>query len=210
MNKVNRPIHVVGLSTSPRLDGNSDLLLKTVLAAAQEKGAETSHLWIGHGRIGACTECNFCYSTGSCKIPDDFQPTMTTILSADRFVLATPIFFASVSAQAKLLIDRCQTYWARYHMMRQPRPRDPHTHTASLIAVGRTREPKQFRCLQETARSFFECLGYGPAPDLYVGGVVKRGDLASQTSELARARRLGETLVVKEVNHLRRQAKHAI
>lgn len=211
MTRSNHPIRVVGLSTSPRLEGNSDLLLQAVLEGARHQGAETQPIWVGHGRLGPCTACHSCRTTGSCKIPDEFQPTMTQILSADRLVFATPVFFAGVCAQAKLLIDRCQTYWVRHHLLGQAPPRDPRQHAASLVAVGREveEEQEQFQCLQRTARAFFDALGFGPAPDLYVGGLVDRGDVVAHPTALAQARDLGRLLVENTATALRELAQHA-
>lgn len=197
------PLQVLGISTSPRLEGNSDLLLQSVLQGAERNGAIIQHLWVGQARFGLCTECNFCYSTGSCKISDDFQPTMAKILAADRLVFATPVFFAGVCAQAKTLIDRCQAYWVRRYRLDKSPPRTENTHIASLVAVGSDPEPGHFACLQKTARIFFRALGFGPAPDLYVGKVVKRGDIANHTKALSQAQALGQALVFHDPIRLR-------
>lgn len=206
MNPDDSPVHVLGVSTSPRLEGNSDTLLRAVLRGAQEAGAEVEHLWIGNARLGFCTECNFCYTTGTCKIADDFQPTMQRILSADRLILATPVFFAGFCAQAKLLIDRCQAYWVNRHQLGQQPPRDPARHLASLLAVGRDRDPGDFACLQRTKEILCSALGFGRAPDLYVGAVVQRGDLMAHATALSRALALGHSLVRDDPSDLTQAA----
>jgi multimeric flavodoxin WrbA len=172
-------------------------LLQAALAGAREGGADTQHLWIGHVRLGFCTECNFCYTTGTCKIPDDFQPTMKRILAADRLILATPVYFAGFCAQAKMLIDRCQAYWVRHHQLGEATPRDPERHTASLLAVGRDKKPDQFASLQRTQGILCSALGFGRAPDMYVGDVVHRGDVQAHASALTEARQLGRNLATQ-------------
>jgi multimeric flavodoxin WrbA len=202
MNTTDSPMHVLGVSTSPRLEGNSDTLLRAVLQGAQDAGADVQHLWLGNARLGFCTECNFCHTTGSCKIADDFQPTMQRILTADRLVLATPVFFAGFCAQAKLLIDRCQAYWARHHLLGSLPPREPARHVASLLAVGRDEEPGSFACLQQTKRILCSSLGFGRAPDMYVGAVVHRGDIQAHASAQSRAWKLGHNLVTGDPSAL--------
>ena len=206
MNTANSPMHVLGVSTSPRLEGNSDTLLRAVLQGAQSAGADVDHLWLGHARLGFCTECNFCYTTGTCKIADDFQPTMQRILAADRLVLATPVYFAGFCAQAKRLIDRCQAYWVRHHQMGITPPRDPARHSASLLAAGRDNAPGHFASLQKTKEILCAALGFGQAPDLYVGAVVHRGDIVSHTSAQARAEQLGHNLVKSDPSILQEAA----
>ncbi len=203
MNTADSPLHVLGVSTSPRLEGNSDTLLRAVLQEAQRVGAHVDHLWLGHARLGFCTECNFCYTTGTCKITDDFQPIMQRILAADRLILATPIYFAGFCAQAKRLIDRCQTYWVRHHQLGMAPPRDPSRHMASLLAVGRDDPPGHFASLQQTQRILCRALGFGPAPDFYVGAVVNRGDIAGHARAQSCAQELGRNLVKQDPSTLR-------
>lgn len=202
MNTADSPIHVLGVSTSPRLEGNSDTLLRAVLLGAQKAGADVDHLWLGNVRLGFCTECNFCYTTGTCKIADDFQPTLHRILAADRLVLATPVYFAGFCAQAKQLIDRCQAYWVRHHQLGGTPPRDPARHTASLLAVGRDNPPGHFACLQQTQKILCTALGFGRAPDFYVGAVVNRGDIVGHASAQTRAQQLGDDLVKNDPSTL--------
>ena len=108
-----KDMKVIGISTSPRQKSNSDILLRQALAGADSVGAKTEYLRLQGLNISPCTECGDCYSTGECVIRDDFQMVLSKMLEADRLVFATPIFFMSVCAQAKILIDRCQCLWAQ-------------------------------------------------------------------------------------------------
>ena len=113
-------VKVLGISASPRFKGNSDLLLRKALAGAESAGAQTEYIRLCDLNIAPCTECNACYKTGDCKIQDDYQQLMAKMLDADRLIFATPIFFMSVCAQAKILIDRCQCLWARKYVLKKP------------------------------------------------------------------------------------------
>src|SRR3990170_8115852 len=108
---------VLGISASPRLKGNSDLLLRQALAGAESAGAEVEYVRLAELKISPCIECNACYKTGRCVIEDDYQQLMQKVIDADRLIFATPIFFMTVSAQAKLFIDRCQCLWANKYIL---------------------------------------------------------------------------------------------
>lgn len=95
--------------TSPRREGNSDLLLRQALSGAQQAGSAVEYLRLCDYRIAGCRECYNCSATGYCSTKDDYQPILDKMLEADRLILATPVFFMTVSAQAKLLIDRGQS-----------------------------------------------------------------------------------------------------
>ncbi len=88
----NMIIKTLGISTSPRIKGNSDLLLREALAGAESAGANTEYIRLSDYNIAPCIECNTCYTTGTCKIQDDFQQLLKKMLDADRLVFATPIF----------------------------------------------------------------------------------------------------------------------
>ncbi|MHC4088073.1 MAG: flavodoxin family protein, partial [Planctomycetota bacterium] len=109
-------VKVLGISTSPRVDGNSDLLLRQALAGAESTGAEIEYISLRDLNIAPCNECNFCYKHGTCSIEDDYQMLSSKMLEADRLIFATPIFFMTVCAQAKALIDRCQCLWAHKYV----------------------------------------------------------------------------------------------
>jgi multimeric flavodoxin WrbA len=98
-------VKVLGISTSPRIKGNSDLLLRQALAGAKSAGASTEYVRLADYKIGPCIECNDCYTTGRCSVQDDYQQLLSGILDADRLIFATPVFFMTVCAQAKTLID---------------------------------------------------------------------------------------------------------
>ena len=106
-------VRVLGISTSPRARSNSDALLRRALDGAESTGAEVEYLRLADFNIGPCIECNACYKTGVCAVRDDYQKVLSKMTEADRLVFATPVFFMSVCAQAKMLIDRGQCLWAR-------------------------------------------------------------------------------------------------
>ncbi len=62
--------------------------------------------------IGSCTDCRACYNKPSCIIEDDMQEVYNKIDEADNIIIASPVYFHSITGELKRLIDRCQVYWA--------------------------------------------------------------------------------------------------
>ncbi len=96
------------------------MLLRQALSGASSAGAEAEYLRLCKFDISPCSSCGACYATGECPVQDDFSVVLGKILAADRLIFATPIFFMSVCAQAKILIDRCQCLWAAKYILKRP------------------------------------------------------------------------------------------
>lgn len=98
---------VLLISSSPRRGGNSELLCDQFMAGAQEAGNEAEKIVLSEKRIGYCRACNSCRRNGgSCVQTDDAAEIVDKMIAADVIVMATPVYFYSMSAQMKTLIDR--------------------------------------------------------------------------------------------------------
>jgi multimeric flavodoxin WrbA len=191
-------IKVLGISTSPRIKGNSDLLLRRALAGAESTGANTEYLRLPDYKVSPCIECNACYATGLCKVQDDYQQLLKKILSADCIIFATPIFFMTVCAQAKMFIDRCQCLWAHKYVLKKELITPGHNRRAMVIAVGGSRSKKQFECVRLTMKSYFDSLQVRYAANLFVNKIDALGDIEKHPSALNEAYRLGSLLAATD------------
>lgn len=188
-------IKVLGISTSPRINGNSDLLLQQALAGAKSAGANVEYLRLCDLNITPCTECNLCYMTGKCKIKDDYQLVLARMLDSDRLILATPIFFMTVCSQAKMLIDRCQCLWACKAVLKKPLPLTSKAdRMGMLIAVGGSKSKKMFECVRLTAKSYFDALDMRYSAGLFVNKIDDFGQIEKHPSAMKEAFRLGGKL----------------
>lgn len=97
---------ILGICCSPRLHGNTEIMLQEALNAAQEAGAEVELVTIAGKTISPCDSCLACLKTGKCHIKDDMQEIYTKLLEADGIIFGAPVYFWTVNAQAKALIDR--------------------------------------------------------------------------------------------------------
>ena len=188
-------IQVLGISTSPRIKGNSDLLLRRALDGAEFAGASTEYVHLNNYKISPCIECNACYATGRCSVQDDYQQLLNKILDADRLIFATPIFFMSVCAQAKMLIDRCQCLWAHKYVLKKELNTAGHDRRAMVIAVGGSRSKKQFECIHLTMKTYFDSLQVHYTANLFVNKIDALGEIEKHPTAMKEAYRLGAQLV---------------
>ena len=191
-------MRVLGISTSPRIRGNSDLLLREALAGAESAGAQVEYVNLRSYNIAPCIECNACLTTGQCRVQDDYQAMLEKILDADRLVFATPVFFMSVCAQAKNLIDRGQCLWAHKYVLKKESLTAGRDRRAMVIAVGGSKSKKQFESVRLTMMTYFDAIDINYAINLFVGRVDDVGEVSGHPSALEKAYELGGKLVATE------------
>ena len=97
---------VLVLKGSPRENGNSNMLAEQVVVGAKEAGAEVESFMLHHMDIRPCDACDVCQETGVCIVKDDMQTLYPLLEKADAIVIASPVYWFTLSAQAKLCIDR--------------------------------------------------------------------------------------------------------
>lgn len=101
---------VLILSGSPRKNGNSDILCDEFARGAAEAGNAVEKIRVAEKSIGYCRACYACRN-GECAIKDDMAEVLQKMIDADVIVLASPVYFYSVDAQLKALIDRTVARW---------------------------------------------------------------------------------------------------
>lgn len=97
---------IIGISGSPRVGGNTDIILQEALTAAKAEGADVKLIRISDYNLQPCDACKTCYSTKKCVIDDDGEKIYKEILEADGVILGSPSYFQGVTAQMKIFIDR--------------------------------------------------------------------------------------------------------
>ena len=103
---------VLVISSSPRRGGNSDLLCDQFVAGAKKTGHDVDKVFLKDKKINYCQGCGVCVGgTQSCPQKDDMGEVLETMVAADVIVMATPVYFYTMCAQMKTLIDRtCSRY----------------------------------------------------------------------------------------------------
>lgn len=103
---------LLAISASPREGGNSDILCDRLLAGAVENGHKTEKIRIAEKNISPCLACGACQGEKhECMQKHDMPEVLQKLIDADGIVLAVPVYFYSMAAQMKILIDRC---YSRY------------------------------------------------------------------------------------------------
>jgi multimeric flavodoxin WrbA len=97
---------VLILSASPRKGGNSDTLCDEFLRGALEAGHNAEKVFLRDRTIHYCTGCGICNNTHKCVQKDDMAEVLDNMVKADVIVMATPVYFYTMDAQMKTLIDR--------------------------------------------------------------------------------------------------------
>jgi multimeric flavodoxin WrbA len=188
-------LRVLGIMGSPRIKGNTDLLLDEALKGAQSQGAEMEKLIVDKLKIAPCREYYGCLRDGNCVIRDDMDDIYPKLLEAEGIIVASPMFFYGLTSQVKALIDRCQALWARKYILKQDLPDSGRK--GAFIAVGATRGKKLFDGSILTVRYFFQSINVKYVDELLVRGVDKRGEIKQHPSALSDAFELGRRLAQK-------------
>ncbi|MCB2188510.1 MAG: flavodoxin family protein [Deltaproteobacteria bacterium] len=188
---------VLGIYGSPRKGGNTDFLLDEALAAAREAGATTETVYCRRLKVSGCLECGGCDQTGECVVKDQMQEVYPKLKEADAIILAAPIFFYAVPAQAKAVIDRSQACWSA-RLLRKPDKAARKSFDSGkgyLIAVGATRGQNLFQTVELEAKYFYDALDMSYEGGLFLRGVEKKASVAEDAQALADARELGARVV---------------
>ena len=103
---------VLILSGSPRKGGNSDILCDRFAKGAAEAVNAVEKIRVADKKIGYCHACYYCRDhAGACAIKDDMAEVLQKMIDADVIVLASPVYFYSIDAQLKAVIDRTVARW---------------------------------------------------------------------------------------------------
>ncbi len=108
---------VLGISAAATPNSRSELLLNSLLDEFSKTTRDVKKIFIRDLKISFCDGFRSCEKTGECKFADGMQVLEKAILSSDIVVVSAPIYFTSVPAKLKAVVDRCQLYWARKNIL---------------------------------------------------------------------------------------------
>lgn len=164
--------NVLILSGSPRKGGNSDLLCDEFLRGALEAGNTAEKVFIRSKKIAPCAACYFCQSHGGeCAIKDDMTEVLDKMQAADVIVMASPVYFYSIDAQMKAVIDRCLARWTNL----------PNKEFYFIMTAAEDSDTVM-DCTLECFRGFAACLdGAVEKGVIYGKGVYEKGSVQGKT-----------------------------
>ena len=186
---------IVAIYGSPRRRGNTATLLKHAVQGAVDAGAQVNEIILRDLKMSPCLEIYACKKEGKCAIKDDFHNVVDQILSADGLILASPIFFYTVSAHTKILMDRCQSLWVKkYWIDKVPFGQWEPKRKGLFISVGATKGKKLFNGVLLTVKYFFDVLDMELFQSLLYRGLEFEGDVLKHPEFLEEAYEAGKAL----------------
>jgi NAD(P)H-dependent FMN reductase len=200
--KVENMSEIVAIYGSPRRKGNTATLLKRAVDGARDAGAEVDEIVLRDYKISLCLEIYGCKKEGECAIKDDFQKIRDRILAGKGLMIASPIFFYTVSAHVKILMDRCQSLWVKkYWIDKVAYNKWEPTRKGLVIGVGATRGKKLFDGMLLTMQYFFDVLDMELWDSLLYRQLDFEGDVLKHPEYLDQAYQRGQDFVkaVREI-----------
>ncbi len=189
-------MNVLGICGSPRRGGNTDILLERVLAGARENRAETEKVMLADLTFRPCQSCTVTGKDGACRVQDDMQTLYPKIAAADVIVLATPIYFGSVTAQTKSMIDRFQCQWLARHIFHTVPPAD-HKRPGVFVCVQASEREEFFANARLIVRNFFATVDVEYSEEVFCTGLEAKGDVLNHADCLSKGFAVGSQLTLR-------------
>ena len=182
---------------SPRKNGNSEVLTQAFLEGVKQEGGLPETIRLCDLKISPCISCGSCDKTGKCVVEDDMTLLYDKITSIDKIILASPIFFYGITAQAKAFIDRTQALWNRKRLLQKKgewvaNPK----RQGFFISVAATSGARIFEGAILTMKYGYDAMDMQYAGELLVSGPDKRGDMAKNDKKLAEAKEAGKNFIL--------------
>jgi len=180
--------YILVVNGSPRKNGNSVMLAEQVAAGAKAAGAQVESFVLHSMNILPCNACDACQETQDCTIQDDMQILYPKLRRADAIVIASPIYWFTISAQTKLFIDR-------WYALEGPQGNALAGKRVGIVLTYGDTDPftsgavNAIRTFQDMCRY----IGANIAGIVY-GSATKEGEIQNQPSLLEKAYQLGQKL----------------
>jgi multimeric flavodoxin WrbA len=189
----NREYKAVAIYGSPRRNGNTDKLLDGFVEGLKtsarfsmgEQILNIEKIIVSNLKISPCRECRHCSIDGECIVKDEMQQIYPKMMECDLLIIASPIFFTSVSGQLKIFIDRFQRFWAlKYELGKNIISETGRK--GILIACAGSKPPDIFDCTKKIIRAMFDVLFIKYYADFLYNGIDSKGDILKDPDDLKR------------------------
>ncbi len=185
---------IIAFNGSPRRGGNTEVLLFEANKSLQEAGHNVVVFPLNAMSFKPCQDCGGCFATGLCIHSDDMSKIYDAIREAERIILASPIFFYSLSAQTKKMVDRCQSFWCEKYRLKRDISAGPLGRKGLLLLVGGMKKDDGKQGAEVIAKAFFRTVSVPHHETLFFGGVDAKGDISKHPTALKEAYEAGMRL----------------
>jgi multimeric flavodoxin WrbA len=184
---------VLVLLGSPRRKGNSAILAEQITKGAKSRKVRVETIYLHGKNIAPCKGCMSCQKKGSkgCSIQDDMQEIYLKLIESDAWVIASPVYWFTMSAQTKIFMDRCFALPAYQN--------DPFNDKRIAIAMTYGAEdPFSSGCVN-ALRTFQDAYGYTESPvvGMVYGSAMDAGQIRANEKLMQDAFDLGKKLVTE-------------
>lgn len=183
---------ILGINGSPRKGGNTDVLLDKALEAAGDRGWKTEKIILNLLDISPPQEIEYdkVNSEGLSPIQDDMQIIYKKVKECDAIIIASPIFFGSLSAQTKIMIDRFQCAWVSKNILKKDTFKKKKS--GAFICTSAARRKDFFQNARAIVRNLFQVINTTYAGELFCPGLEKKGEVKKHPGLLESAYTLGQ------------------
>ncbi len=186
-------MRILGLCGSPMINGNTEILLDHALEGAKNKGAEVEKVILNTLNFVPCQECEEVRDDGICLINDDMQMVYRKIDEANAIILASPIFFGTLTAQTKMMIDRFQCLWlAKYRFSTR---KSDDNRLGAFICVEATSRKDFFENARAIVKNLFVTIDTIYKEELLSTKIEGKGMILRDKESLEKAFEIGERIV---------------
>jgi len=186
---------IVVFNGSPRINGNTELLLNEALKAIDQKKHNLKVFRLNNMVIKPCQDCGGCDNTGTCIIKDDMDEIYEAIREAHRIILASPIFFSGLSAQSKVMIDRCQALWCEKYLLKREIPQGIYGRRGLVLLVGGMKKDTGIKCGEAQATAFFRSISIPVHEALGFTGINKKDEILNHPEILKKSYEAAKRLI---------------
>jgi len=182
---------IIAFNGSPRKGGNTETLLDSAIKGT---GQEVTCYRLNSMDFRPCQNCGGCEETGICTLKDEFSPVYDDIRTADRIILASPVFFMGLSAQTKAMVDRSQALWCEKFLLKRDIPAGPGGRKGLILLVGGMEKEAGINCAAKSATAFLRTVSVPENETLKYMGVDAKGDILKHPTALKEAEEAGKRL----------------
>lgn len=150
-------MNVLLFSGSPRKKGHTAELSSILVNRLAENNITVDLINCYQTPVAPCTDCRYCWKHPSCSIDDAMTEIYRKIDAADIFIFAAPVYFFSLPAPMKMIVDRLQCCWAAVKRGDSV-PSDTPRYGAGILTGGAPAFPDQFSGTERVIEAVFRDL----------------------------------------------------
>lgn len=190
-------VKVLALLGSPKRGGNTERLLDEVLRGAKSEGADIEKIRVHAKDIQPCGELFDCIETGICPIRDDMVDIYEKLKETDILIVATPVMTLGIPARLKALMDRCQTFWAKKYILKDPfiSPEKKKRRKGLFLSIAGLNWSKVFMGATQTVTAFFDIIDVEFAANLLYNNMDQLKRIENHPTAMKEAYEKGVELV---------------